>query len=259
MRLPRKKSRLGRWGRRHRWKSGLSRWGCRHPFLLHVPFAAPAPRKPQSELQPRPRSWSRRGAPRPWLSLPRRALAPLMAPLNVPIESVKMKGSIMSTADTSDATRHEGPRAVKQCRILLLLPQTSATSLRFVCVVNVVCNSIPHPHYCEVTSSTAVTSFFSLHLSTPLCMFFSSHIHDRDPHQSPVGWYFLGSCFFWWCCLHLPSTCGLGLQTPMQISGHRGHHVRGHVRQFLLGGIHHHRNLGDSHHNLLHLISKHTS
>ena len=49
-------------------------------------------------------------------------------------------------------------------------------------------------------------------------------------------------------------------QIPMRNSDHRGPHGHGHLRQGLPGGIiPHHRNHGDSHHNLHHLTSQHTS
>ena len=40
-------------------------------------------------------------------------------------------------------------------------------------------------------------------------------------------------------------------------SGHRGHQGHGHLRQRLLGGTRRHRNGGDNHHNLPHLIRSH--
>ena len=178
-----KKSGQGRWGRRHQWKSGLGRWGRRHQFLLHVPCAALANVKPTTRIAAWPekpaklgrtsnsrvRESSQEGAP---LVLSLRCLAALWRLSAIQSELQK----------SEDAAGHAGLRAVKQWRILLLLLQTRASSLRLVCVVSVVCKSIPQPH---ITRPCLPPSPLSS-LSTSPHRFARSRQPPPQPKSAPI-------------------------------------------------------------------------
>ena len=57
--------------------------------------------------------------------------------LSVADGRTKIRRNIASTAGTSDTAGHEGPREVRQWRILPLSRRTCASSLRLACVANV--------------------------------------------------------------------------------------------------------------------------
>ena len=143
------------------------------PAYSHVPCASPAGRMPQSDSQPRQRSQSRRDGLSPQFSLPRRALL-LLSVTN---------GTVKKQKKHREHHRHQRRCRPRRTMRSETTEDTSSTSSNERMRRERRAQKYTSTTYCEVTLAAAVTSFFRLHLSTPLYASLSYHIHDRDPHQ----------------------------------------------------------------------------